>query len=42
MRTCAPEKVSLWISPAVEPSTVYAATTPNESTGKWMTPRPIS
>ena len=42
MRTCAPENVSLCTSPAVEPSTVYAATAPNVSTGKWMTPRPIS
>ena len=42
MRTCAPENVSCCSSPAVEPSTVYAATAPNVSTGKWMTPRPIS
>ena len=42
MRTCAPENVSLCTSPAVEPSTVYAATAPNVSIGKWMTPRPIS
>ena len=42
IRTCAPENVSCCTSPAVEPSTVYAATAPNVSTGKWMTPRPIS
>ena len=40
--TCAPENVSCWISPAVEPSSVYAATAPNESIGKWTTPRPTS
>ena len=42
MRTCAPENVSSWISPTVEPSIVYAARAPNVSTGKWTTPRPIS
>ena len=42
IRTCAPENVSSWISPTVEPSIVYAATAPKVSTGKWMTPRPTS
>ena len=40
--TFAAENVSSWISPAVEPSSVYAASAPNRSRSKKSVPRPTS